>query len=88
MGEKPPIVLIMTIYIAWFQDCPEQELMFAFLAWQDITIGIDPDKYTEAMCMKASGAKGTPCAYHKGELVAVGFFELVDWLRKDGRVLL
>jgi hypothetical protein len=78
----------MTIYIAWFRACPEQELMFALLAWQDITIGINPEKYTKGMCMKDSGGKGTPCAYLHGKLIAKGFFELVDWLKKEGHILL
>ena len=77
----------MTLVIAYFKDPfhPEASLMKEFLRWQGIMYDMMHDP---KLVMKSSGGKGTPCVIDPSGVVAVGFFALVDWLRKEGRVLI
>jgi hypothetical protein len=77
----------MTLTISYFKDSahPEVPIMCRLLDWQEINYDL---LHAPKEVMLASKAKGTPCIIYDGEIVAVGFFELVDWIRKEGRVLL
>jgi len=80
----------MTLEIAYFRHTPEVEVIRALTNWQSIRLdGIgSSSELSRKNCMILSGGKGTPCLFLNGECIAKGFFELVDWMRKEGHVLL
>lgn len=74
----------MTLDIIHYKHFHEVEAIGKFLNWQDVHMKVKED----ISALRLTGAKGTPVISERGAIVAKGFFELVDWLRKEGHVQL
>jgi hypothetical protein len=74
---------MFTLYYKEGNNCEELDLMSELLHWQQLPSEVWPG---DAECMKRSKGTERPVAVRDGETVAVGFFQLVDYLKRKGLV--
>lgn len=74
----------MTLHLTAFKHTPEVEAATAFLDFQKIRYILDIDIFYA----RNNGGKGSLVAFSPNEARIGGFFDLVDWIRKNGHAKL